>query len=392
MYSMFVTVFKILSGAILIALLFFVITQREIIFKPKTSTTISTSLNQSTEVPIEPLPVVIQKSDVVDQSSSSTSHSEAINPDVTPATNATKVQTVPTPIATVTKTQFIPLEEGQSDTDSSYRPAISPCKVTMTYKLGRFDPQFGMTQNKFIEEIDAASSLWGSKLNKTLFKYDPNGSLTINLIYDERQARTDDINNLSLDIENAKTTADSIKKIYEQEKLIYFGDGEQLTKDTEAFKVRYQIYTDKVTMYNSQGGAPQAEYEKLTKELEELRQLSKTLTERRDNLMIYMEAINTKVNRYNELVAYINGLIEKSNSLGAKKFTEGKFTPKTNTIDIYQYTDLIKLRRVIAHELGHVLGINHTESVYSIMYAVNSATTTILDEDDIQELYKVCPQ
>ena len=105
-----------------------------------------------------------------------------------------------------------------------------------------------------------------------------------------------------------------------------------------------------------------------------------------------MEKINAKVTHYNELVAYTNSLINQSNTLGTKKFTEGRFNPTTNTIDIYQYADPIKLRRVITHELGHVIGINHTSNMSSIMYSVNSGTTTTLSAEDIYAFRNVCPK
>ena len=66
--------------------------------------------------------------------------------------------------------------------------------------------------------------MWGTQVGKTLFTYNENGPLTINLIYDERQARTDNVNNLVLDIDNAKNTAETLKRTYEQEKIIYAGD------------------------------------------------------------------------------------------------------------------------------------------------------------------------
>ncbi len=380
---MLIQALKILISIGLAILLVVLVNQREFILEPKRQSSASLPVTNNKELVLTP-PTLEQKEPTQQPQATTVEPSPEIPPVIKQP--VIEIETLPK------KSVYIQMEEGQSDTDTTYRPAISPCKLTMGYKIGRFDSDFGISQSRFIEEIDAAALLWGNQIGKTLFSYSPNGPLTINLIYDERQATTNDVNNLAIEIQNAKDAADLVKRIYEQEKVIYLGDGEQLTKDSEAFKIRYDLYTAKVTMYNSQGGAPPAIYDEMTKELEALKKISSELTARRDALHAYMEVINTKVNRYNELVAYINSLIEKSNSLGAKKFTEGRFVPRTNTIDIYQYNDLIKLRRVIAHELGHVLGINHTENVYSIMYAVNSATTTTLSADDIAELYEVCPQ
>ena len=280
--------------------------------------------------------------------------------------------------------------QSSSDNDETYRPAISPCTVPMGYRIGTLDSRFGISKEKLLEEIHFSSTLWGQALGKNLFVYNENGPLTINLIYDERQAKTEQVTSLALEIENSKLVAETLRLTYEQEKIFYIGDGEQLARDSEAFQARQKLYSAKVDMFNAQGGAPRTEYDLMNKELALLKQEVAALEVRRNQLLAFMETINAKVTRYNELVVYANTLIKKSNALGAQKFTEGRFSPSTNTIDIYQYSDLIKLRRVIAHELGHAVGINHTSNAYSIMYASNSATTTVLSVEDIAALRSVC--
>jgi hypothetical protein len=289
-----------------------------------------------------------------------------------------------------TGTTYEQLNKGTSDTDESYRPKISPCVTPMGYTIKTFDTRFGISKESFIQTINQASSIWENAVSKKLFYYDEKGPLTINLIYDERQAQTEIINNLAFEIENSKDTANSIKAAHEEEKRTYNEEGKRLTDDTEVYEIQYKIYADKVAMYNAQGGAPQKEYDAMALELEQLRQEAKNLEARRDQLLQTMDIINAKVSRYNELVVYINSLIKKSNSLGAAKFTEGRFVPRTNTVDIYQYNDNNKLLRVVTHELGHVLGINHNNNQYSIMYSFNSATTTALSEEDTAELSALC--
>lgn len=287
-------------------------------------------------------------------------------------------------------TPYITLNEGVSDTDENYKPAISPCDEVMSYKIGSFDTRFGISKETFISEIDRGAKLWGDALGKKLFTYNKEGSLTINLIYDERQARTVDVSYLVLEIENAKRSAESLRTVYEKETDTYTRDGELFTRDSNLFQEDYKAYTQKVDEYNKAGGAPKAEYDLMTAQLVILKERAKSLDERRLALTTQMESINKKVARYNEFVAYINGLIRQSNALGAKKFTEGRFTPANNTIDIYQYDDITKLRRVIAHELGHVLGINHNNTLESIMYSVNSATSTSLSRQDVRDLVTAC--
>lgn len=282
------------------------------------------------------------------------------------------------------------LETTHSDTDDSYRPVISPCVTPMKYTIGSFDPRFNITKEKFLEISKEAAKAWEQPVGTSLFTYDPQGKLKINLVYDERQATTVNLGYLALEIENSKQTAENIRKGYESEKVSYTNDSEAFNIDAKLFQERYAAYNDKVKSYNDKGGASQAEYDVMMKELDQLKTDSSQFETRRQSLLMRMETINTNVTRYNELVSYINTLIKKSNTIGSRTFTEGKFTPAINTIDIYQYADETKLKRVLMHEFGHVIGIGHVKNVLSIMYSFNSGTSTNLSEEDITALKEIC--
>lgn len=368
---MFIKVLKIIISVLVVVVFFSLITKRDLRFKAQeTARELLPQLSQTTP----PRAIATTQEKYV----------------------LSKKQEVPKPEEIPLKKQsgslsiYIPLSEGVSDTDESYRPKLSPCITTITYKIGTFDTRFGISQEHFVQEINAAGDLWGDVFGKKLFTYDEHGELTINLIYDERQASTDEVNNLALEIENSKTAAENVHQVYEQEKIIYLTEGNQFTQDTENFQLRYKAYGEKVANYNASGGAQKVEYDAMMNELVGLKQESALLEERRGGLTSFMNSINDKARRYNEFVSYVNTLIKKSNSLGAKKFTEGRFSPQNNTIDIYQYNDTNKLRRVIAHELGHALGINHNNNTSSIMYLTNSATTTKLSPEDLKALHTLC--
>jgi hypothetical protein len=376
---MFIRIFKLITSLLVIVVLGVLIAKRDFLLSGKETLQrpAPPTLKDSQQRNPTPLPQVL----LWGSKTIATTSETAV---VTKVTEPTKTPDI------IKSEVYVAMNEGHSDTNEISHPLISPCKVAIDYKIGTFDTHFGVSKEKFKEEVQTAAAAWNQAAGKDLLVYDENGSLTINLIYDERQATTENVNYLALEIENSKTSANILRLTYEQEKIIYVGDGEQLTKDSEAFQVRYKAYADKVDIYNGRGGAPRDEYDAMTKELESLKTESKNLEVQRGQLLAFMDTINTKVNRYNELVSYINTLIKKSNALGTKRFTEGRFTPSTNTIDIYQYNDLIKLQRVITHEFGHALGISHNNNVQSIMYSVNSASTTSLSEEDIQALQAVC--
>ena len=130
----------------------------------------------------------------------------------------------------------------------------------------------------------------------------------------------------------------------------------------------------------------------MMREKEDLSKEATRLDENRKNLLAFVDTINIKIKRYNELIAYANSLIAENNTFGAKKFTEGMYNQSTKSITVYQYTDLIKLKRVLAHEFGHVLSLGHTKDKNSIMYSVNTGTTTSLAKDDILALTASCSE
>lgn len=383
---MFTRIFTVVTSLGLVVVLVFFVAKRDLYFVPKRT---PQKITLPTEQPQE-----LKEGTKPPENTSPVKGAEGNSPISTPEQNkqelpSEKEFTKAQPLAQK-KSAYTQMEEGRSDTDEAYRPTVSPCSVSMGYTIGTFDAHFGISKEDFIQEIESAAMVWRAASNKNLFHHNEQGPLIINLIYDERQAQTEDLSYLALDIDNAKRNAELLEQEYESQKADYNLQGKQLTEDSEAFQIKYKAYGDKVTKYNSEGGAPQGIYESMTVELENLKQEAKALEARKVSLLQLMETINNKVARYNEFVAYINTLIKRSNSLGAKKFTEGRFTPRTNTIDIYQYSDKTKLRRVLSHELGHVLGINHNDNVRSIMYSVNSATTTTLSKEDFQALKEAC--
>src|ERR1035437_7015152 len=86
-----------------------------------------------------------------------------------------------------------------------------PCDTPLTYKIGTFDNQFGVSEANFLIATKQAGDAWSKLIGKNLFQYDPNGKLILNLIYDNRQATTQKNQVLETNVTQNKTSADSLK-------------------------------------------------------------------------------------------------------------------------------------------------------------------------------------
>lgn len=324
--------------------------------------------------------------------------SSIVSATTAPTTNVPEIKktttfaTIVTPTKTQVITQTSAIDSSEYDSEGGVlRP--NPCKTPIVYSLGTFDARFGISRNYFLETVTEGVTLWNDAAGKKLFTYSdtkvPNG-LTINLIYDNRQKITDENKLLGEEIKNTKKAALLLQEEYEAMKATFTELKDTYTNRVSVFNERQKKYEEKVAYWNSQGGAPQGEYDTLTAEKEYLKTESDAITNDHDSLNAMLVDINAKIDKHNDLVAFANEKVAQNNAQAHQKFTEGKYSSGSNEISIYQFNDTIKLQRVLTHELGHALGIDHTKDKESIMYAINAGTTTMLQEEDIQALKDVC--
>lgn len=296
------------------------------------------------------------------------------------------------------------------------------CNFPITYEIGNVNSGFGMSEEEYMDAIREAESVWEETIGINIFDYDEEGILDINLLFDERQADTNRIKELMENIESneekynvAKDEYDSLltklenkEATYERSLANYDSEAGEFESSLNDYNEKVEDYDKDVEYWNSKGGAPKDEYEKLEEEKEDLddersdlKKEEKSLESLYQSLEAERKELNKLVDEVNTLAGILNRLAEKSNmevdnynkvQTSREEFETGQYkTGKEVTeINIYQFYDEEDLVLILIHEMGHAIGLEHAGNPESVMYPMLQDQKAELSEEDIKMFQEKC--
>lgn len=272
---------------------------------------------------------------------------------------------------------------------------LTPCKDIVTYSIGDFDGRFGLTEEEFLAILEEAEKPWEEAMGSELFQYSATGTLKVNLIYDYRQEATEMMQSIGIAINDDQNTYDQLKSRYDTLTADFNSQKAALQEKIEAYNTRKEAYEEQVRYYNNQGGAPTVKYAELQREQKSLSAEADSIRREQADLNTKGEDINSTVTILNNVARKLNMKVETYNEIGSstgEEFSEGEYVRDNSgtRINIYQFENEAKLRRVLIHELGHALNLGHVDDKDAIMYRLNTSRNERLTQADLLELKTAC--
>lgn len=266
------------------------------------------------------------------------------------------------------------------------------CSRPLPYRVALFDERFGLSRQEFAEALRQAEEVWERAVGRDLFVETPTARLAVNLYYDERQQRTQASDRMRGSLKESRASHDAVGRNYEEWRATYERRLRDYKDGQAEYQSRAQALNQQVQEWNARGN-PHGERPALENERARLADMRQRLEFDRAALQDLASTVSGLAEKGNAIAATHNAGVATFNALyGApRQFHKGEFDGRQ--IAVFEFHDGRDLVLLLAHELGHALGVRHVDDSAGIMHAMaggqpmGALTPT---EADMAALRKAC--
>jgi hypothetical protein len=247
------------------------------------------------------------------------------------------------------------------------------CQLPIKYRLGSIDARFNVPEEKVKESINLAEQWWESSLGIELFEYDPTAEhpLIINFVFDDRQRITKELQHIQAKKLATKDKLDDLTNSYQDLRSLYEQRGIIIDDLQQTYDDQLKQFERTVNIWNERGGVSPEIYAELQQEQAKLEgfvsQINDLIVEQNDlakQINSLAEGEAQTVQLYNESVRKFNDTFPNL----SESFEEEQGIYSLDKINVYQFDNQDDLVLLLTHEMGHALGLDHSDQPQSIMF------------------------
>ena len=283
-----------------------------------------------------------------------------------------------------------------------------PCAVPLTWRIGAVDDRFGLTAEQARVVVHEAAELWELTVGRDLFSGDPAAGFPVRFVYDFRQENLQKRTSLEKEFEEEGRRLNLERSALGDRRTRYLDSETANRERAEEFDRRASDHNAIVRNWNERGGAPediaqglreageelQAEHLELNVQEQELESLQRSLLDGDERLRREVDEHRGRGVELERLfpptrveAGFYRETVQRQN---------GSVVAIQRGIDVYRFGSLDDLRFLVAHELGHALGLGHSTVLGALMSEEHDGdglfTGLGIQPSDIELLRSRCPE